>query len=224
MSAPVAKLALRRERLVADGLFWFQVLCACGFGVAQFLAMQKTVAGVSITWLGLWLAFLVVNLALALGALREHPGRVIRQTVVIYGVWTVVCAINFGWLLIAGGQWNAVDTVTAAITATGVAGAIVVGRLHGVGVHDPYVRAAFAVLCKAVPQLTLAWNMARDGGGGVAAYAILTGHLTIGLRLWQVWYSIREAGWDRHRIGIGIGEAANEASWIVATVVWLWVD
>ena len=43
------------------------------------------------------------------------------------------------------------------------------------------------------------------------------------MRLVQVWLSIREAGWDRNRLGIAIGEAANEASWIVATLVWVMV-
>lgn len=226
MSATNAALdaALRRERRLADALFWIQVLCASGFGVAQLLAMRRSVEGVSITWIALWLAFLMVNLVLAVNALQQRPGRVIRQTVLIYAVWSIVCGMNLVYLLIAGGRWSAVDTVTGAITAAGVAAAIVAGRISGVGVADPYVRAAFAVCCKAVPQLTLAWNIGRHGGEGIAAYAFVTGHLTIGLRLWQVAYSIREAGWDRNRIGIAVGEAANEISWIVATLVWLVVE
>lgn len=221
MSRPLNVAARQRERRLADGLFWIQVLCALGFGFAQLAAMRQSIQGVSVTWIVLWLAFLVVNLVLAWSALRAHPDRLIRQTVVIYAVWSVVCAMNLVYLLTAGVVWNRVDTVTAVITGGGIVAAIAVGRAYGVGASDPYVRAAFAVCCKAVPQLTLAWNISRDGGAGVAAYAILTGHLTIGLRLWQVWYSIRAAGWDRNRIGIAVGEAANEASWIVATVVWL---
>jgi len=214
----------RRARLTADLLFWVQVAAALGFGISQLLAMRTTVEGVSITWIALWLAFLLVNLVLALSALRVEPGRVIRQTVVIYVVWTVVCAANLVYLLIAGGRWNEVDTVTAAITSVGVLAAVAAGRAHGVGVSDPYVRAAFAVFFKGVPQLTLAWNIYRHGGEGIAVFAFVAGHVTICLRLWQVLYSIREAGWDRNRIGIGIGEAANELSWIVATAVWLLVD
>ncbi|MEQ8661823.1 MAG: hypothetical protein RLW62_13495 [Gammaproteobacteria bacterium] len=219
-----AAAAPRRARLTADLLFWVQVAAALGFGVAQLLAMRTTVEGVSITWIALWLAFLLVNLALALAALRAQPGRVIRQTVTIYVVWTIVCGANLVYLLIAGGTWNEVDTLTATITGAGVLGAIAIGRRHGAGVSDPYVRAAFAVFFKGVPQLTLAWNIYRHGGDGIAVFAFVAGHVTICLRLWQVLYSIREAGWDRNRIGIGIGEAANELSWIVATVVWLLVD
>ncbi|MEX2482170.1 MAG: hypothetical protein WD928_15035 [Gammaproteobacteria bacterium] len=223
MSRVISDAALRRERHIGDGLFWIQILCALGFGLAQLLAMQKSIEGVSITWIALWFAFLVVNLVLATNALRAHPDRVIRQTVIIYAVWSVVCAVNLVYLLAAGAVWNEIDTVTALLTGAGVVAAIVVGLVSGVGVGDPYVRATFAVFCKGVPQLTLAWSIWRYGGDGIAAYAFLTGHITIGLRLWQVVYSIREAGWDRNRIGIAIGEAANEASWIVATVVWLMV-
>lgn len=77
---------------------------------------------------------------------------------------------------------------------------------------------------KAVPQLTLAWNIWLHGGAGISIVAFTVGHVTICTRLWQVWYSIREAGWDRNRIGIAVGEAANELSWIVTTAVWLMVD
>ena len=79
------------------------------------------------------------------------------------------------------------------------------------------------MFCKAVPQLTLAWNIYREGGAGISVIAFTAGHVTIGMRIAQILVSIREAGLDRNRLGMAIGEAANEASWILATVVWLWV-
>ncbi|CAN0459637.1 unnamed protein product, partial [Phaeothamnion confervicola] len=87
----------------------------------------------------------------------------------------------------------------------------------------PLLHAAYAVFCKAVPQLTLAWNIYREGGAGISVIAFTAGHVTIGMRIAQIVVSIREAGLDRNRLGMAIGEAANEASWILATVVWLWV-
>jgi hypothetical protein len=36
-----------------------------------------------------------------------------------------------------------------------------------------------------------------------------------------LYFSIREAGWDRNRIGSALSEAANEISWVVTTIVWL---
>lgn len=211
-----------RARLLADALFWVQLACASAFGIGQYHAMQSTVEGVSPTWFLFWVAFLLVNLVLAVNACRAFPSRVARQTVVIYALWTVVCGANLVALLLTEAtRWNHVDTATAWITGGGIVAAILVGRARGLPVSDPLVRASFAVFCKAVPQLTLAWNIWEVGGAGISVVAFTAGHVTICLRLWQVWLSIREAGWDRNRIGIAIGEAANEASWVVATVVWV---
>lgn len=217
-----ALVAARRAQWTADVLFVVQLACAIAFGVSQFLAMRTSVEGVSTTWFVFWVAFLVVNLVLAVNAHRAYASRVSRQTVVIYGVWTVVCSANLlALLLSAGARWNHVDTATVAITGTGCLAAIIIGRARSLPVSDPLVRANFAVFCKGVPQLTLAWNIWEHGGDGISVVAFTAGHVTICLRLWQVWLSIQEAGWDRNRLGMAIGEAANEASWIVATVVWL---
>ena len=61
------------------------------------------------------------------------------------------------------------------------------------------------------------------GGAGLAGAAVITGHITILPRLGQLWFSIKEAGWDRNRHGSALSELANEASWLVATLVWLLV-
>lgn len=119
----------------------------------------------------------------------------------------VACALGFGVALL--------------ITGGGIVVAIAVGRLRGLGIGDPMVRASFAVLCKGVPQVTLGWNILREGGAGIAVFAIIAGHLIISMRLAQIAFSIRAVGWDRNRLGIAIGEAANELSWIVATVAWI---
>lgn len=221
-AADIAADRPRRERLIADALFVIQVLCASAFGIAQYHTMQGTVAGVSTTWFLFWGVFLVVNLVLAVNAYRAFASRIALQTVIIYAVWALVCAVVLLVLLATeAARWNHVDDVTAVITVAGCLGAIVIGRRRGLALSDPLVRASFAVFCKAVPQLTLAWNIWEAGGAGISAVAFAVGHITISMRLWQVWLSIREAGWDRNRLGIAIGEAANEVSWIVATAVWL---
>lgn len=212
----------RRERLLADCLFVIQVLCASAFGVAQYRTMQTSVEGVSTTWFLFWGVFLVVNLVLAVNAYRAFASRIAVQTVIIYAVWTLVCgAVLLELLLTEAARWTHVDEVTAVITVAGCICAVLIGRRRGLAMSDPLVRAGFAVFCKAVPQLTLAWNIWELGGAGISAVAFAVGHITICMRLWQVWLSIREAGWDRNRLGIAIGEAANEVSWIVATAVWL---
>ena len=221
MSAAVAP---SRGRLLADGLFYVQAACALAMGLSQLRRMLDSVEGVSISWMLFWVAFLAVNLGLAVRAHRSYASRLSRQTIGIYLLWTALCGANLVFLLLSpAARWNLVDTVTAVLTLGGVTVATLVGRARGLRLGDPMLHAAYAVFCKAVPQLTLAWNILREGGAGISIVAFTAGHVTICLRLWQVWFSIREAGLDRNRLGIAIGEAANELSWVVATVVWLLV-
>ncbi|MBK8957035.1 MAG: hypothetical protein IPM80_01070 [Proteobacteria bacterium] len=213
-----------RARLVADGLFFLQAGCALLFGISQFRRMLESVEGVSVTWMAFWVAFLLVNLGLAIGAHRKFASRISRQVITIYSLWTGVCAANLVLLLVSPGvEWTLVDSVTATLTLGGVVIATAIGRARGLRLGDPMLHAAYAVFCKAVPQLTLAWNIFREGGEGISVVAFTAGHVTICMRLAQIIASIREAGLDRARLGMAIGEAANEASWVLATVVWLWV-
>lgn len=213
-----------RARLVADSLFILQAGCALLFGISQFRRMLESVEGVSVTWMAFWVAFLLVNLGLAIGAHRKFASRISRQVITIYSLWTAVCAANLVLLLVSPGvQWTLVDSVTATLTLGGVVIATAIGRARGLRLGDPMLHAAYAVFCKAVPQLTLAWNIFREGGAGISVVAFTAGHVTICMRLAQIIVSIREAGLDRARLGMAIGEAANEASWVLATVVWLWV-
>ena len=222
MSVSVASSA--RARVLADGLFYVQAACALALGISQLRRMLTSVEGVSIAWMLFWVAFLAVNLGLAIRAHRQFSSRISRQTIAIYTLWTAVCGANLLLLVISpAARWNLVDGVTTVITLGGVGVATLIGRARGLKLGDPLLHAAYAVFCKAVPQLTLAWNILREGGAGISIVAFTAGHVTICLRLWQVWFSIREAGLDRNRLGIAIGEAANELSWVVATVVWLLV-
>ena len=213
-----------RARLVADGLFVLQAGCSLLFGISQFRRMLDSVEGVSVTWMLFWVAFLAVNLGLAIRAHRNFASRISRQVIIIYSLWTAVCGANLLLLLMSPGvRWTLVDTVTASLTFGGVVIATAIGRARGLRLGDPMLHAAYAVFCKAVPQLTLAWNIYRVGGDGISVVAFTAGHVTIGMRLAQIFVSIREAGLDRNRLGMAIGEAANEASWILATLVWFWV-
>ena len=213
--------AAGRARLVADTLFVLQAGCSLLFGFSQFVRMLDSVEGVSVTWMLFWVAFLAVNLGLAVRAHRTFASRISRQVITIYSLWTAVCAANLLLLLLSAGmRWTVVDTVTAALTLGGVVVATGIGRARGLHFGDPMLHAAYAVFCKAVPQLTLAWNIYREGGAGISVVAFTAGHVTIVMRIAQIVFSVREAGLDRNRLGMAIGETANEASWIVATVVW----
>jgi hypothetical protein len=184
--------------------------------------MRQSISGVSITWFGLWLIFLLINLFLSMAALRHDRNRISKQTFVLYFVWVIAMTFVFAFLLWQGAAWTKVDTVTAMITISGSIAAIFIARIKHVPITDPMVQASFAVLCKAVPQLTLAWMIIEFGGEGISPYVVVLGHITISLRLTQLWYASLEGGWARNRRGIAIGEVSNELTWIIATVVWLW--
>ena len=213
-----------RARLVADGLFVLQIVCGLGFGVSQFMKMLETTQGVSVSWLLLWALFLGINFRLAVQAHQTLPSRITRQTVATYVIWLAMLSINLGLLAWRHDTpWTRNDSLTTALAAAGTLAVLAVGRWHGLGFRDPLVRGWMAVFFKGVPQLTLAWYMAQVGGSGLSAFAVWTGHFTICTRLGQLVFSIREAGWDRARVGSLISEVANEGSWIVATVVWVFV-
>jgi hypothetical protein len=210
--------------LFTDFLFYFQLVAATVVVVNQVETMKVSIDGVSVTWFGFWLAFLSINLVLAFNVLKTHQDRVSKQTFFIYVVWTLAIGAVFINLLRQSVQWTEVDSWTTVITGSGIFISLCVARLIGIAYSDPLVRSSFAVFLKAVPQLTLAWNIFLYGGDGLSVSLVIAGHLTIATRLIQVWYSTKIGGWDRNRIGIAVGELANQISWAVATVVWIFVD
>ena len=207
---------------ITDALFVVQVGCALLFGVTQVARMLTSTTGVSLTWFLFWALFLLINLRLAVKAHEVYPTRVSRQTIATYLAWSSVLAGAIVVLLWRSlGQWEAVDTLNVLVSGIGIALVLAVGRLRGLGIADPLVRGWLAVFFKGTPQLTLAWHILQNGGEGLAPFAILSGHITINLRIGQLIFALREAGWDRNRLGSALSEVANELSWIVTTVAWL---
>ena len=205
---------------LADFFFLAQVIAAFWFGVAQVGTLLESVEGASLTWMGLWFAFVVINLGLTIGASKKESDRVIKQTVGTYFVWTVVIGISLFTLIWQGATWNQIDVITAWITGLGVVCLVAYAFLKKISLSDPIVRGSMGLLFKLVPQLTLATNIFLYGGRGIAMYTILVGHLIITMRIGQIWMSARRSSWDKHRIGVVVGEAGNEISWIVVTIVW----
>ncbi len=212
----------RSPHTFADLLFTVQVICALLFAVTQIRQMLQTTQGVSLTWFVFWAVFLGLNLLLAIKAHQVQPSRVTRQAVVTYALWSAVLAASLAVLVWRTlGAWYPVDTLNLVISGFGIAGVLGVGKARGLGLTDPMVRGWLAVFFKATPQLTLAWHITQVGGAGLAAFPVIAGHLTICIRLGQLYYSIKEAGWDRNRLGSAVSEVANELSWLLTTVVWL---
>jgi hypothetical protein len=211
-----------QKKIAADLLFGVQFVCTIVFGGSQFLRMLTTSEGVSISWYGTWEVFLILNLILALRSHHNQSSRVTRQTILSYTLWIVVVTLDLGLMIVSGtGRWNERDTTTTIFAAIGVTMVLTVANRRQLPIADPLVKGNLAIFFKAVPQLILAYNMLTVGGDGLAALAVITGHVTILTRLGQLWFSVREAGWDRNRIGSVIAEISNEFSWMLVTIVWI---
>lgn len=213
-----------RQRIVADLLFGIQLTCTVIFGGSQFLRMLSTAQGVSISWFISWELFLILNLMLVVRAHRVQPSRVTRQTIASYAAWTMMISADIAVMLVKHtGSWKYTDTLTSAFVIIGVVTTLLIAYRHHLTITDPMIKGYLAIFCKAVPQIMLAVSMWQLGGAGLAGAAVVTGHVTILTRLGQLGFSIREAGWDRNRVGSAISEIANECSWVIATIVWLTV-
>ena len=147
--------------------------------------------------------------------------RIIKQTVINYAAWTVSISATLGVLLWRGAQWSPVDSFTSLIVVVGFIGLIIFKIKKKLNIYNPRLKAGTAILLKAVPQLMLAYNIILFGGGGIATYTIIIGHIMINLRILQVSLSARIVGWDENRKSIVFGELGNELSWIVATIAWI---
>jgi len=210
------------KQLTADLIFVLQIALALISGGSQFLRLLTTSQGVNVSWLASWLAFLLINLALTIRAHRTRPSRVTRQTVLTYAAWTAVIAADLGALLWMGRElWDLKDTVTAGLVGLGVVLICFAAWRRGLGLIDPLVNAGFAMCFIGLPQLTLTYKIFLEGGAGLAGAMLLAGHIGIVTRLGQLWFAIREAGWDRNRQGAALSELANEGTWLLVTVAWL---
>jgi len=211
------------KKLTADLLFVLQIVLAVISGGSQFLRLLTTSQGVNVSWLASWLIFLVINLALTIRAHRSRPSRVTLQTVLTYGAWTTVIAADLGALLWLGRElWDVKDTVTVGLVGLGVVLVCFWAWRRGLGLIDPMVNAGFAMCFIGLPQLTLAYKIFTVGGAGLAGAMLLAGHIGILTRLGQLYFAIREAGWDRNRLAAALSELANETTWLLVTAAW-WV-
>jgi hypothetical protein len=211
-----------KKRLTADFFLALQFVLAAISGGSQFVRLLTTSQGLNISWLASWLAFLLINLALVIRAHRAQPSRVTSQTVLSYGVWTVAIAANLALLLWEGTvAWDVKDWLTTAVVGLGLLATMLWSRVRRLSWRDPVVHGLAGLCFIGLPQVTLAYKIFEVGGAGLAGGMLLAGHVAIITRLGQLGFAIREAGWDRNRIGAAISEAANEVTWLLVTAAWL---
>jgi hypothetical protein len=210
------------KQTTADLFFVVQLICTLVSGGSEFARLLTTSQGVNLSWLAFWDAFLAVNLALVIRAHRNQPSRVTLQTILSYASWLVLISACLGAMLWRGQEiWDLGDTLTAAVVGLGLALTWLQARRLHLTIAEPLVMAGFGVCFIGLPQLTLAYKIFAQGGAGMAGLMLLAGHIGILMRLGQLWFAVREAGWDRNRKGAVISELANEATWILVTAAWL---
>ncbi|MBM4273742.1 MAG: hypothetical protein FJ134_04655 [Deltaproteobacteria bacterium] len=210
------------KKLTADAFFILQIVLSIISGGSQFRRLLTTSQGVNLSWLVSWLTYLVINLSLTIRAHRSQPSRVTLQTVLTYVSWTVAIASCLMVMLWMGRElWDIKDTVTAVLVGLAVIFTWLQARRRGLPITDPLVSGFLAVWFVGLPQITLAYKIFTVGGEGLAGWTLLAGHVGIVTRLGQLWFAIREAGWDRNRQGAALSEIANEATWLLVTLAWL---
>jgi len=214
-----------KKRTIADLLFWVQIIGAFVFCGAYFFRSLHDVTGSSLVQFSLVATYLLFHLALGVGAHRASPSRVTRQAIFTYALWFVLVSA----IIVAAGtnpayQWNGKETtqlLTAGVLTVIVLVAVAIQRRK---LSDPMVKGLFAIAYKSVPQVLLAWKFLAEGTSGTPGLSVVVGHLTILIRLGQIYFMVREAGWDRNRVWLAVSETTNELSWIVASAVWFFVS
>jgi hypothetical protein len=213
-----------KKTWVADSLFLFQIVGAVVFCGAYALRATVDVTGSSIVQFGLVGAFLFFCLTLSVGAYKTKPDRATKQGIATYIVWLVLLFVVIGSTLSNKEyQWNDKETAMLVMGIVLTGAVLLIGVTSHTRVTDPMMRGLFAIAFKAVPQVLLAWKFLEEGASGTPAAAIIVGHVTILIRLGQIYFMVRASGWDRNRKWLTLSEVSNEVSWIIATLVWLMV-
>jgi hypothetical protein len=216
----------REKHRIGNLLFWFQIICAFIFCGSQALKMLESTQGVSLSFFICHGIFALLNLSLAVVAMREsgsgNDRQIKKQSVFIYSMWTVFLAIHLSiaiWKMPR--LWKHTDTVAISLVTLGVLIIISIAKAKRLPLTDSYVKAGLAIFFKSVPQVALAYSISVYGKGGLSGVWILFGHITILTRLVHLWVSNREQ-WNRNTRGSFVSEVWNEGSWLAASAAWLY--
>lgn len=164
--------------------------------------------------------FVSVNLTLGIGSHKAQPSEVTKQILIILVIGVVVYFfLSLVLAIKAEISWDRNDALTAIVVLFLSFLNFIYSRFRRLKFFDPVIKGGYSLIFKAVPQLFLAYKVAQNGGDGLGIIFIISFHVLTIARIFQIFQSIAEAGWDRNRIGLAISEVGNEISWIVVTVV-----
>lgn len=201
-------------------VFLLQIVGAVIFAGSRIIRLTQTTEGALVMEFVSILAFLLLNLSLAIRANREKPSTPGIQSVTVYTVWT---ALVSGMLVATVSNqyvWSRADSATLAFNVGAGWAIYVIGRNENLPLADPMVRGWMALVFKSFPQVMLAVTIWGASGASLPLIAILVGHGTILLRLAQIILTGNLNGWVRSSRALLLSEAGNEASWILVSIAW----
>lgn len=202
-------------------LFYFQLILGIIFGVSQIEHMiNNSTQGLSLSMFIFAFLFVGTNLTLGIGAHRARASAVTKQIliiliigVIIYFLFSLILAIK------AEVIWDKNDTITTIIVIIFSLINFLYSRYKKLRFFDPIIKGNYSLIFKSIPQLFLAYKISQNGGSGLGIIFIISFHALTLARIFQIFQSILEAGWDRNRIGLAVSEIGNEITWTIVTVV-----
>lgn len=192
------------------------------FGMSQCRKMLDSTQGVSIAMFVLAATFTALQTWLAISAYKRKPVWATKQVVIVYIAGVLVYAMMISIAFLKGSYvWGKNDSLAVVSSVLGTMIVVLIGRRHKLPWHDPIVKGWINVPVRVVPNLVIAYTIWVSGASGVSGtFVYVFNTLTI-MRIAQiVLTSIKVREWDRNRVGLMIGETANELSWLVTTIIW----
>ncbi|MFZ4632478.1 MAG: hypothetical protein ACOYL8_04770 [Patescibacteria group bacterium] len=202
-------------------LFYFQLILGIIFGVSQIEHMiNNSTQGLSLSMYIFAFLFVSTNLTLGIGAHRTKPSAVTKQILIILIIGVVVYFL-FSLILAAKAEvvWDKNDTITTIIVIILSLVNFLYSRYKKLNFFDPLMKGNYSLIFKSIPQLFLAYKISQNGGSGLGIIFVISFHALTLARIFQIFQSIAEAGWDKNRIGLAVSEIGNEVSWTIVTIV-----
>jgi hypothetical protein len=210
------------SRLTADIIFIIQMCLALTLGASQFFKMLSSTQGVSASMFLFTDIFFSLLFWMAIIAHKKIPGRMAKETIIVYAMSVLVYSLLLiETYLKAPVFWETSDWLTSGLVGAGIIAIIAIKSINNWDLSEPYFKTGLGVAFKAIPQLLLAYKIFQVGGEGISWLWIISFHCFTISRLVPLVMLNRESKWDRSRKSMLLSEIANEGSWMVVTLAWL---
>jgi len=161
------------------------------------------------------------HLFLSIGSYRKVASRSTMQALVIYVNW-VVLLVPMVTIAFLKCVWTGQDSLIFSLIVASAIAVVMWGKFNGRGLADPIIRGMLVGLFRVVPHLFMAYCIFSVGSGhGIAAKTVFAANITALARITTLYLSGRNSQWKEKGVrAILLAESANEASWMVTTIVW----